>query len=112
MNSSSKKRLMTLLFVLWGIPLMLIFGGAAWVNHVGMISVDVDEHGRGGSHVHVRVPAAVVYAALPFMPEVACENASSQIHKWSPVMRELCGELSRMEDGVLVEVTGGEENVS
>jgi hypothetical protein len=109
--TTSKKKLLAVLFVLWGLPLLLIFGGAAWVSQAGMIVVDVKEHGPGGSNVHVRVPAAMVQLALPFVPDVMCEDTSGDFERWSPVVRELCGELERMEDGVLVEVTGGRENV-
>ena len=109
--TTSKKKLLAVLFVLWGLPLMIIFGGAAWVSQAGMIVVDVKEHGPGGSNVHVRVPAAMVQLALPFVPDVVCEDTSGDFERWGPVVHELCGELARMEDGVLVEVTGGRENV-
>lgn len=107
-----KKRILAILFVLWVVPLSVALGLGFWVSHAGMIAVNVDEHGPGGSKVHVRVPAAMVLAALPFVPTVVCDEADAKMEQWGPLMRVLCDELDDMGDGVLVEVTSRDENVS
>jgi len=107
----NRKRVFSILFLLWGLPLILALGVGVWVSHAGMIAVNVVEHRPGGDEVHVKVPGALVEMALPFVPDVVCMDASGEMEKWGPVLKSICGELRSMDDGVLVEVSGRRENV-
>ena len=102
-------RRLTVLVLLWGLPLGLAVGAAVWVSHAGMIAVNVEGHGPGGDRVHLVVPAVMVDMALQFIPESVCASAAIDMKRWGPVAHEFCRELSRCPDGVLVDVRGPRE---
>jgi hypothetical protein len=108
----TQKRVFAVLLILWVIPVAVALALGFWVSHAGMIAVQVNEREHGGGHVSLKLPAAIVLATLPFVPDVVCEEAGAEVEEWGPIVRVLCDELKDMHDGVLVEVSGRRENVS
>lgn len=78
----------------------------------GTIRVDVDEHRAGGSHVHVWVPAAVVPAALHFVPDDKLQEASDQAREALPILQAVAEELKKYPNVEFVSVDGENEHVS
>ena len=83
----------------------------AYVFHEGVISVDVDEHRAGGSHVHFWVPATAVNAGLYVVPHRHLEQAAEKAQPFLPAIRELAKELKKYPNAELVEVTDANEHV-
>lgn len=104
------------LAVLAGIVLVLgttaAFAAVA-VMQDGTVEVEVQDH--GGTNVSIAVPVSIVRAALHFAPAVhapGMEEAMAEVRPHWPLVREVCRELQRLPDGVLVEVEGaGGEHV-
>ncbi len=59
----------------------------------GTIRVDVDEHRPGGSHVHVWVPAALVPAAMHFVPDDKLLEAACHAREALPIVKIVAAEL-------------------
>lgn len=111
MNPRAKKVLIVL-GALWGIPMMAILVVGLWVKSLGMISVQVAEHGPGGSNVNLQIPGALASAGLMFLPDVVCaEMADNMDDRWGTVVKALGGELSRCPDAVFVQVKSPDETV-
>jgi len=92
------------------------FGGAlvlagAYTLHEGVIRVDVDEYREGGSHVHMRVPAAAVPMAMHLVPKHHLRDAAEQSREFMPLVHTLFKELRRFPDADLVEVKDEQEHV-
>jgi hypothetical protein len=83
----------------------------AYVFHEGVISVDVDEHRDGGSHVHFWVPATAVNAGLYVVPRHHMEEAARQARPFLPAFRELAKELKKYPNAELVDVTDANQHV-
>ncbi len=83
----------------------------AYVFHEGVISVDVDEHRAGGSHVHFWVPATAVSAGLHVVPSRHLEEAAQRAQPFLPVLRVLAKELKKYPDAELVDVVDGKDHV-
>lgn len=77
----------------------------------GLISVDVDEHHAGGSHVHIWAPAAVVPMAVHFTPSRNLESAGEKIEPWLPTIQQLSKELQKYPDADFVDVQDGSDHV-
>src|SRR3984893_19076498 len=84
---------------------------AIYTFREGVIRVDVDECGDGGSHVHLWVPAAAVPIALRCTPRNHLENAAVKIQPWIPTIRQLAKELEEYPGANLVEVVCGTDHV-
>lgn len=83
----------------------------AYVFHEGVISVDVDEHRAGGSHVHFWVPATAVNAGLHVVPSRHLEEAAQKAQPFLPVLRVLAKELKKYPNAELVDVVDGKDHV-
>ncbi len=83
----------------------------AYVFHEGVISVDVDEHKAGGSHVHFWVPASAVNLGLQVVPRQHLEDAARQAQPFLPALRELAKELKKYPNAELVDVQDGKDHV-
>ncbi len=86
----------------------------AYVFHEGVIRVDVDEHHRGGEHVHFWVPATTVSAGMRLArlaPQHPLEQAAIQVKPYLPVLRTLAKELQKYPDAEFVDVTDPEQHV-
>lgn len=83
----------------------------------GTIAVEVEE--QRGDRVSVHVPAGLVNLALFLVPTFVIENAMlevdgtavDEINAFLPAIRSAWDELDRAPDFVIVEVTGGGEEV-
>jgi hypothetical protein len=75
----------------------------------GTIGVEIKE--GGGNHISVQVPAAFATVALSFMPDVCLEEVADELEPWWPAIHAAVEELSRLPDGVFVEVDGPGETV-
>lgn len=84
---------------------------AAAIYHEGSISVFVQEKGEGGQRVHVVVPAALVRAALIFVPDSAFDEARGNIRSWGPALKGMSASLADCPDGTFVHVQDGKERV-
>lgn len=86
----------------------------AYVFHEGVIRVDVDEHHRGGEHVHFWVPATTVSAGMRLArlaPQHPLEQAAEQVKPYLPVLRTLAKELQKYPDAEFIDVTDPEQHV-
>jgi len=83
----------------------------AYVFHEGVISVDVDEHRSGGSHVHFWVPARAVNAGLHVVPHQHMEEAAEKAQPYLPLIRTLAKELKKYQNAELVDVQDGKDHV-
>jgi rhodanese-related sulfurtransferase len=83
----------------------------AYVFHEGVISVDVDEHKAGGSHVHFWVPATAVNLGLHVVPRQHLEEAARQAQPFLPAIREIAKELKKYPNAELVDVRDANEHV-
>ena len=79
--------------------------------HEGTIRVDVDEHKAGGSHVHLWVPAALVPAALHFVPDDKVQEAAAHAKEALPIVKIVAKELENYPNAEFVQVDGNEEHV-
>lgn len=85
-------------------------GGAA-LSSEGFIYVNVQEKQPGGTHLHLLVPAAIVPAALHFVPQRNFDKSSCDLRKALPIIDAAIPALNDSPDGVLVEVREPEEHV-
>jgi len=77
----------------------------------GTIRVDVDEHRSGGSHVHLWVPAALVPAAMHFVPDDKLQEAAAHAHEALPIVKIVAKELGNYPNAEFVQVDSAEEHV-
>ena len=111
MNPRAKKVLIVL-GALWGVPMVAILVVGLWVKSLGMISVQVAEHGPGGTNVNLQIPGALASAGLMFLPDVVCAEVADNVDAdWGRVVKALESELSKCPDAIFVEVKGPDENV-
>ena len=85
--------------------------GSAALSTEGFIYVNVQEKHPGGSHVNVFVPAAIVPAALHFVPRHNFADSSHDMREALPIIDAAIPALSDSPDGVLVEVREPDEHV-
>ena len=85
--------------------------GSAALSTEGFIYVNVQEKHPGGSHVNVFVPAAIVPAALHFVPRHHFADSSHDMREALPIIDAAIPALSDSPDGVLVEVREPDEHV-
>ena len=78
--------------------------GAAALSSEGFIHVKVRENRVGGTRAQSIVPAALVPAALKFVPDHHLAKASKQLRPYLPVIDAAVPALETCPDGVLVEV--------
>jgi len=83
----------------------------AYAFRDGVVRVDVDEAGSGGSHVHLWAPAAAIPMAMRLVPQRELDRASREAREWMPVVRTLAREIGKLPDSVFVEVQDGDEHV-
>jgi hypothetical protein len=83
----------------------------AYVFHEGVVSVDVDEHRAGGTHVHFWVPATAVNVGLHVVPNRQLEEAAQKAQPFLPALRALAKELKKYPNAELVDVLDGRDHV-
>src|ERR1700751_3214017 len=83
-----------------GAPLVL---AGAYTFHDGVLGVD-EYHGNG-RHVHMWVPAAVVPAAMHFVPKERMEEVTVQVSPWLPTLRAVTKELRKYPEAEFVNVS-------
>ncbi len=83
----------------------------AYVVHEGAIRIRVDEQDAKGTHVHLLVPAALVPAAMMFVPEATLREAATRARPWLPAVRAATEGLARQPDCDLLEVQSADERV-
>jgi hypothetical protein len=87
-----------------------LVGGAA-LSSEGFIYVNVQEKHPGGTHVNVFAPAALVPAALHFVPRHHFADSSHDMRQALPIIDAAIPALNDCPDGVLVEVEEPGEHV-
>jgi hypothetical protein len=87
-----------------------LVSGAA-LSSEGFIYVNVQEKHPGGTHVNVFVPAALVPAALHFVPRHHFADSSHDMREALPIIDAAIPALNDAPDGVLVEVRDPGEHV-
>ena len=88
----------------------LVMAGV-YTFHEGLIRVDVDEYGTGGSHVHMWVPAAVVPITMHFVPRHHLRDVTEHAREFLPVAHALFKELKEFPDAEFVEVKDDDQHV-
>jgi len=88
----------------------LVLAGA-YTMREGVIRIDVDEYGAGGSHVHMWVPAAVVPMALHFVPDKHLRHGSEQARQAMPILHAIVKELKKYPDTEFVEIDDRDQHV-
>ncbi len=84
--------------------------GAA-VYEAGAIDVKVQEKSSNGTHIHLIAPAAIVPAALPFVPNKVFRKCGPEARLWIPAAKIAVEELQRYPDFSMVEVEDGNDHV-
>lgn len=82
----------------------------AW-HRAGTVRIDVHEAGSAGSDVSVRVPGAIVNAAIALLPEPRIVEFDTQFAEFAPALLAISEHLEKMPDAVLVDVREGGESV-
>jgi hypothetical protein len=85
--------------------------GGAMLCSEGFMSIKVHEKQPGGTNVYVVLPAAIVPAALEFVPNHHLAKASEQVQQYMPIIDAALPALEECPDGVLVEVVDPNEHV-
>lgn len=105
----------------WGrlvvaIVLSLVVGGvaaaavvAAAVYRAGTIDIEIDQ--AGGEHLSIAVPSSLVNAAVKFLPDRVCVEATAEIAPYWDACRAAVREIARAPDGVYVQVAGPDLDV-
>ena len=88
----------------------VLVAGAA-LSSEGFIHVKVHEKQSGGTHLNLIVPAALVPAALHFIPADKMGNGSEQLRPYLPIIDAAIPALDESPDGVLIEVVDPGEHV-
>jgi hypothetical protein len=83
----------------------------AYAFHEGVVRVDVDEFRPRGTHVHIWGPAAVIPAALHFVPDKQLRPALQEAGPFLPATRVLVREMGTYSDTTFVEVTNKGQHV-
>lgn len=96
--------------VMAGLASSLALAGA-YVVHEGAIRIQVDQQSAKGSHLHLLVPAALVPAAMMFVPEATLREAATRARPWLPAVRAATEGLARQPDCDLLEVRSANEHV-
>ena len=96
--------------VMAGLASSLALAGA-YVVHEGAIRIQVDQQGAKGSRLHLLVPAALVPAAMMFVPEASLREATTRARPWLPAVRAATEGLARQPDCELFEVRSAHEHV-
>lgn len=86
---------------------------SAWLVSDGLVRVSVNEMPEAAhpTHINVIVPAALVPAALHFVPNHALREAVERAGPWMPAAQAACEELAKLPDTELVEVRDNREHV-
>src|SRR5690349_12117285 len=84
--------------------------GAA-LSSEGFIALKVHERRANGTHLNLIVPAALVPAALHFVPNEHLKDAASNIRPYLPIIDAAIPALEECPDGVLIEVRDPNEHV-
>jgi hypothetical protein len=85
--------------------------GGAMICSEGFISVKVHEKQADGTRFSIIVPAALVPAALEFVPDRRLEKGSAELQPYLPVIDAALPALEDCPDGVFVEVIDPQEHV-
>jgi hypothetical protein len=92
-----------------------IVAGAGALCSEGFLRVNVTERGPQSHHIDVIAPAMLVpiavHVASHFAPRQKLEEAADNIEPWMPTIREALGELNKLDDMTLVDVTEPGEHV-
>ncbi len=78
--------------------------GAA-VSSEGFIHINVHEKQKDGTHLSFIVPAALIPAALHFVPKEHLREASQNLRQFLPIIDAAIPALEDTPDGVFVEVS-------
>ena len=84
------------------------------IGNAGMLVVDVRE--QGGDDIRIKIPAALVHAAIGVLPDRLVRTARAEMgetfDRVGPAVRAVCRKMEGLPDFVLVEVVNREEQVS
>jgi hypothetical protein len=89
---------------------LVLAGGL--VYNAGAVRISVREKRPGGDNIRIIVPAAVVPAAMAFVPKCAFRDIPPEARENLPVLKIAAEELRKLPDGPLVEVHDRREHVS
>ncbi|NNE43298.1 MAG: hypothetical protein HKN12_03745 [Gemmatimonadetes bacterium] len=113
------KKNRSLWVILFGIPALLILpvaliGSGVYSN--GMIDVEVVEKSGSGCSIGIHMPAMIVPVAMRLMPQVTvddmCMGMDPEAQQAIAIAQEVAGELTRLPDGVFVEVMDREDFIT
>jgi len=96
--------------VLLGAVLFLttVGAGAAAVYHGGSVAVEIDDDGQ---RFHLKLPAALISAAITLTPGSVLDDATAELRPFLPAVEAGWRELLAAPDFVLVEVESAAEHV-
>jgi hypothetical protein len=77
----------------------------------GTVTVQLDESKRGGQHLTIAVPSAVVPLGMRFVPDQVFKNIDPELRPYLPGLRAAIGELRKCPDALLVEVRNNNDHV-
>jgi hypothetical protein len=95
-----------------GVGSTVVLAGA-WLVSDGLVRVSVNctQDEARANHINVIVPAALLPAALHFVPDRTLHGALDRARPWMPAAQTACEELAKLPDTELVEVHNARENV-
>ena len=76
----------------------------AYVFHLGVIRVDLDERAAQESHVHFWVPAVAVPIGMLLAPRHSLDDAACRVSPYLPALRAAAQELEKYPNAEFVDV--------
>lgn len=86
-------------------------GLAVAIVRAGALVFEIEEPSIPGGGFAIRVPAAVLWVAMPLVPDRALHGAGEDLERWGPAARAALDELARCPDFTLVTVDSHREHV-
>jgi hypothetical protein len=88
---------------------------AASIVSTGLVTVEVNKSGPGGTHLYLPVPAILVHAGMSVLPAImdddVWEDVRTDLGEWAPVAAEALRAVEDAPNAVLVEVENERESV-
>lgn len=82
----------------------------AYTFRQGVLRIDVDESRRGGSHIHLWMPAAVVPSVMHLIPSDAMKGMDERAREFMPLVHSVAKELERYPEAEFMEIQDGPQH--
>jgi hypothetical protein len=110
MNPNTRT-ILKVLAVLFLLGVLVIVAAGAAVYNAGAVRIAVHSKEPGGVDIDLPVPVTLLSAGLSFIPDEDRADIARELRPWMPAIQTALEELSRCDDGPLVEIDGPDEHV-